>query len=121
MTAPITLERRKGFTPKQRAAVLKAAEHICHYCKGLIQEGQAWEVEHITPLAMGGTNHPDNLAPIHQKPCHREKTRKDVGEIARAVRLHEKHTGARTRKGTMPGSRNSRFKRRIDGRTEIRS
>ncbi len=114
MTAPITLERRKGFTPKQRAAVFQAAQGRCHICGGQIQAGQDWDVDHVIPLAMGGSNDPENLRQAHAV-CHRgagSKTSRDVAEIARAVRLHEKHTGARKPRGWGP------YRRRMNGTVE---
>jgi hypothetical protein len=42
--------------------------------------------DHITPLAMGGSNHFSNLQPL-SKDDHREKTRKDVRAIAKSRRI----------------------------------
>jgi hypothetical protein len=51
------------------------------------------------------------------KPCHATKTAKrDVPEIARTRRLVEKRANIRTKRGApMQGSRNSKFKRKMDG------
>ena len=61
-------------------------------CGGLIKVGEAWEVEHIRPLSMGGDNEPENLAPAHVK-CHAVKTASEAGPRAKADRLRAKHTG----------------------------
>ncbi len=111
---------RRTMTAKRRAEVFASASGVCHICQGKIAVGEAWQVEHVIPLALGGDDDGDNLQPAHTK-CHRAKTSLDVTQIARAKRLHERHTGARIRKGTMPGSRASKFKRRMDGTVEIRS
>jgi hypothetical protein len=35
--------------------------------------------------------------------------------IAKVKRVHQKHIGATRPKGTMPGSKNSKWKRKMDG------
>jgi 5-methylcytosine-specific restriction endonuclease McrA len=60
-----------GLTPAKWAAMLERAEKRCHYC------GEQFEVfelerEHMTPLARGGRNHPDNIVPSCA-PCNRRK------------------------------------------------
>lgn len=85
---------RRSFNARQREAIFTAAGGVCHICGGLIGL-KAWEVEHVLPLALGGSNEPDNLRPAHVA-CHAEKTAKaDVPAIARAERLRLKHMGAR--------------------------
>jgi 5-methylcytosine-specific restriction enzyme A len=93
--SPIPIEPRKGFTTKQRAAVFSEHGGICHLCKAPIQAGQAWDIDHVLPLALGGTNDAANLRPAHAK-CHRgagSKTSDDVKAISRADRLAKKHFG----------------------------
>ena len=93
--SPIPIELRKAFTTKQRAAVLSEHGGICHLCNEPIQAGQAWDIDHVLPLALGGTNDAANLRPAHAK-CHRgvgSKTSDDVKAISRADRLAKKHFG----------------------------
>lgn len=102
--SPIPLEARKGFTPKQRAAVFLEHGGICHLCNGKIQVGQAFDIDHVIPLALGGTNDASNLRPAHSR-CHRgtgSKTSDDVAAISRADRLAQKHFGIRKPKGRWP-------------------
>lgn len=85
---------RRSFTAKQRQQIFDAASGLCHLCGGAIGF-KPWEVEHVLPLALGGSNDADNLRPAHVG-CHAEKTAKaDVPAIARAERLRQKHSGAR--------------------------
>lgn len=98
--SPIPIEPRKGFTTKQRAAVFLESGGICHICQGKIQVGQAFDIDHVIPLALGGTNEPDNLRPVHVR-CHRgtdSKTSDDVKAISRADRLAKKHFGMTPKK-----------------------
>lgn len=93
--SPIPIEARKGFTTKQRAAVFLEHGGLCAICQGKIQVGQAFDIDHVIPLALGGTNEPSNLRPVHER-CHRgtgSKTSDDVKAIARADRLAKKHFG----------------------------
>lgn len=56
---------------------------ICHVCK----RGGATSVDHIVPVAEGGTHDDTNLAPIHPAPCHRDKTERERKRaIARRAR-----------------------------------
>jgi 5-methylcytosine-specific restriction protein A len=54
---------------RRRQRVLAKFMGACHWCgrKG------ATEVDHVVPLAEGGSDTEQNLAPIHSD-CHREKT-----------------------------------------------
>ena len=62
------------MTPKQRVAarrrVLRDAGLVCHWCG----RAGADTVDHVIPLSEGGPDTEANLAPIHARPCHVEKT-----------------------------------------------
>ncbi len=77
----------------RKATVLRRDAGICHVCR---QPGAA-EVDHILPVAEGGSHHLDNLAAIHADPCHRHKTRTEIarGQARRpkARRDPELHPG----------------------------
>lgn len=62
---------------KQREKVLRLSP-ICYICKAKGKFTLATEVDHIKALINGGTNDMDNLAAIC-KPCHKAKSRKDMG------------------------------------------
>lgn len=57
--------------------ILDRDMRICHVCH---QPG-ADQVDHVIPVAEGGTDSDLNLAAIHGEPCHRRKT---AAEAARA-------------------------------------
>lgn len=82
----VTLEPRKAFTPKQRAEVLLANGGRCYLSGAKIAAGDAWDVEHVIPLAQGGTNAPGNLKPALKDP-HKVKSAKDAADTAKARRL----------------------------------
>jgi 5-methylcytosine-specific restriction enzyme A len=102
----------RQMSPKRRLEVFTAAAGICHICGGRIDGArEAWDVEHVIPLALCDRDDDANLRPAHAS-CHRSKTSTDITNIARAKRLHEKHTGARKPKGWGP------FRKRMNGLVE---
>lgn len=63
----------------RRKRVLARYLDTCHVCG----KRGADQVDHVVPLAEGGSDDELNLAPIHSEPCHREKT----AEESRRARL----------------------------------
>lgn len=106
---------RKRFSPKERLRIFSLHGGICHLCEGKIQVGDAWDIEHVTPLALGGDNSDDNCQLAHRK-CHSQKSREDVGNIARAKRREARHLGIKKSRNPLPGGRSSPWKRTMDGR-----
>lgn len=85
---------RRSFSQKDRARIFAASGGVCHLCKGQIQVGEAWEVEHVIAYALTRDNSDENLRPAHKK-CHETKTRQqDVPAIAKAKRREANHSGA---------------------------
>lgn len=103
---------RRYLTQKKRAELVLAQGGRCSICGRKLKPGHI-EFDHIQALIHGGDNEPDNWRALCADPCHRNKTRADVQAKAKVDRLA---LGGRQRKGPpIAGSRNSRFKRRIDG------
>jgi 5-methylcytosine-specific restriction protein A len=75
-----------------RARVFARHEGKCHISGRVIRTGEAWELEHIKPLSMGGAHAEPNLAPALVAK-HREKTAKEAGARAKADRTRLKHLG----------------------------
>ena len=108
------MTRRRNMTSLRRARIFDAACGICHICGEKIQIGEAWEAEHKIALRISDDDSDANLAPAH-KHCHKPKTKTDAGLIAKVKRVHAKHIGAHRPKATIPGSKASGWKRKIDG------
>ena len=79
-------------TPKRNPKCVRMAlammlarrqDECCARCGGFIN-AQFGDIDHITPLAQGGTWDPDNLQLLH-KGCHDEKTVEDLRELLRAA------------------------------------
>jgi 5-methylcytosine-specific restriction endonuclease McrA len=101
---------RRRLSRIQRAALFKAHAGICHLCGGRIGVGEAWQADHVIPLALGGTD----MAPAHVK-CHARKTPRDIAAIAKAKRRELRHLGIGRSGRPMLGSRASGWKRHLDG------
>jgi len=71
------MAEREPFTHELREAVLQAHKHTCQYC----MDATAAEVDHIWPVAKGGTNDFGNLIAACRS-CNRRK---------RAGRIHERY------------------------------
>ena len=109
--------RRPTFSTSFRLSLFLKRKGICTACAQKIEAGKAWDIDHILPLALRGTNEPDNLQ-ILCRSCHKTKTaRFDVPRIAKTKRLKARHLGARAPSTRpIPGSRRSPWKRKMDGR-----
>jgi len=64
-----TLSERVTFTHQQRDAIIKSQNGVCKCCK---KESNKFQIDHIRPLANGGTNDINNLQALCLG-CHREK------------------------------------------------
>lgn len=97
-------------------------------CEGILPDGSKcstnlWQkmrhFDHIIPDALGGDNSLTNCA-VLCLPCHGAKTQKiDVPMIAKAKRVYDKHNGIK-KTSRFPGSRDSKFKKRMDGTVVLR-
>lgn len=115
------MSRRRSISTRERVRLFTLHKGQCHICKGRIDgTREAWEVEHETPLSMGGADDDQNRKLAHTK-CHKAKTRKDAGNLAKAKRNEARHIGARaTPKAILPGSKASKWKKRLDGTVVLR-
>lgn len=106
---------RRRFSETKLMARLLEFDGRCAECKAKIDMKNQPEWDHVIPLALGGTDTLDNLQPLC-RPCHRAKTGTDKGHIAKAGRMNRRAAGiGRTVKHPLPGSRNSKWKKKLDG------
>jgi hypothetical protein len=91
---------------------------ICHISGRKIMPGEKWEAEHILAICNGGRNCESNMAPALVKP-HKVKTAADLALKAKNDRVRKRHLGIRKR-STFPGSRDSKFKRKVSGEVVLR-
>lgn len=82
----------------------------CYICEGIIVPSTTkWEAEHVIPMAFGGTE----TMPVHPH-CHKPKTAKDLGDIAKGKRVYDQTYGIKRSKGSF---RNQKWKRKVSGET----
>lgn len=106
---------RRCISTKERASIFLAAGGRCHLCGGAIGATEAWDVEHVIPLAQGGEDGGDNLRPAHRK-CHKAKTAQDATDTARAKRREASHRGWKAPSvRPLPFGKRSAFKKKLDG------
>jgi len=108
--------RRPTFSTTFRLSLFLDRSGTCARCTQRIHAGQAWDIDHVIPLALGGNNEPENLQ-ILCRSCHQAKTHlSDIPRIAKTKRQKAKHLGARSHsRRPIPGSRSSPWKRKMDG------
>lgn len=76
-----------------RARVFLRAGGRCYLSGRVIRPGDAWELEHVKPLSMGGEHRETNLEPALVD-AHREKTSAEASVRAKCDRIRLKHIGA---------------------------
>lgn len=116
---PYAVEKRKPLTSKQRAQLFVEHDGVCCICHHKIDSVRDMWDEHVNPLWLNGDNAASNRAPAHVE-CARVKTAREAKTRAKGRRIAEKHMGARKAKRPMPGSRASRWKKKLDGTVEPR-
>lgn len=107
--------KRVRITAKMRADIFLRHNGVCHLCSLKVHPGEEWDVSHEIPLEAGGKDDDTNWLVAHRK-CHRVHTAKvDAPLIAKTKRMHQRHIGAKKSKNPIPGSRDSPWKRKMDG------
>jgi 5-methylcytosine-specific restriction protein A len=78
--------------PRVRLRVFQRYDGVCYLSGRKILAGEAWEVEHVRPLGLGGENRERNLRPALVEP-HKAKTAVDRDLMSKADRIAKKHRG----------------------------
>lgn len=114
MTDVATTPRRR-LTARERLQVWERTGGVCVVCARQIDGvREAWIVEHMRALELGGVDDVDNMGPAHLA-CAQEKTRADHKAAAKAKRVKARHLGISTPRSPLPGGKKSRWKRKVTG------
>lgn len=101
-----------------RLRVFARHDGVCHLSGRRIQAGDAWDIDHIVALANGGEHREANLAPA-LRTKHREKTADDVKQKAKNDRVRKRYLGIK-KPSKFACSRDSKFKKKLDGSVVLR-
>lgn len=119
---------RREFTRKTRREALKRSGGRCEADDaryGLTERcdadlGYGVRFDHYLPNEFNGSNHLDNCRSVCVK-CHKYATANDIRNIRKADRCRDKHAGTFWKqKRPFPGSRNSKFKKKVSGEVVLR-
>lgn len=102
--------------PRVKLRIIERQDGKCAACsRKLGLAGERVEFDHITALVLGGENREGNLRAVCQ-PCHRAKTAQDVAQKAQDARRKATRYGVKAPpRSPIPGSKASRWKRKMDG------
>lgn len=85
--------KRGAMSRMRRLRIFEAHGGVCCLCQTKIDGvREAWIVEHLRALVLGGADTDDNLAPAHER-CRRVKDKADVAAGAKAKRVKARHLG----------------------------
>jgi 5-methylcytosine-specific restriction protein A len=104
---------RKEFSTRTKALAFQRANGKCDECGIRLQPGRI-AYDHVVPDGLNGDTGIDNCAVLCVA-CHKQKTRGDVGNIAKAKRREARHIGAHKSRNPLPGGKLSKWKRKITG------
>ena len=91
---------RREFTKAVSVAIIKrASQNDVPYCEECHQQATRFHIDHIDPDGLQ-TDKSKKLKPEEGRllclPCHAEKTKADVANIAKAKRREAKHLGVKS-------------------------
>lgn len=114
------MPKRREFTKAVKVAAYERSQGHCEACTARLEVGR-FQYDHVLAAALGGPPTLDNCKVLCTN-CHGGKTGlEDIPIIAKSNRVRNKHIGAATRKQRkIPGSKGTRFKRKIDGTVVLR-
>jgi 5-methylcytosine-specific restriction endonuclease McrA len=118
---PVEVEKRRKLTKREKAEVCLRQRGRCALC----EEKLSVEIDfdHVIPLALGGKQTLDNFEALCRD-CHKDKTRLDRWQIAKAERQagRKGQSARREKNGPRLQSRgfDTRFRKKMNGEVEVR-
>ena len=82
--------------------------------------GEPFQLDHRIALVNGGTHSESNLQIVCTE-CHKGKTKQDVAVKAKTARVVRKQVAGIKKPSRFACSRNSKFKKRLDGTVVLRN
>lgn len=106
------------FPPRVKVRILERFKRRCANCGNLIVAGR-WICDHIIALINGGQNRESNGQPLCDI-CNPHKNAADVAEKSAIAETIKSHYGLKKPKHPMPGSRQSKWKKKVSGEVVLR-
>lgn len=113
MTEDVGTTARGHLSTRRKLSIWEREKGLCMLCGCRLQPG-AFIYEHVRALELGGTDTDDNIR-LTCLPCAGEKTRDDHKRAGKAKRVKSKHLGLKKSKNPLPGSKGSKWKRKMNG------
>lgn len=113
MTEDVGTTARGNLSTRRKLAIWERERGLCMLCGCRLTPGN-FIYEHVRALELGGTDTDDNIR-LTCLPCAGEKTRDDHRRTAKAKRVKVKHLGLKKSKNPLPGSKGSRWRKKMDG------
>ena len=108
-----------AIPPRVKDRVARKAGDRCQKCTREIGGKLRAEFDHVTPLILGGGHRESNLQLICNE-CHGAKTRLDVKIKAKVARVRQRQKLGIRNLSRFQCSRQSRWKKRMDGSVVLR-
>lgn len=105
--------------PRVRLRVFNRDDGRCQCgCNRKIRPGESWQTDHRPALINGGENRESKLITLLTE-HHKKQTAVDVAEKSKIARIRARHLGIK-KPGTFPCSKNSPWRKKINGQVERR-
>lgn len=113
--------KRPPMSPARRRYLFQLHGGVCCRCEEQIDPVRdRWEVGHFIPWEISRDNSEGNLKPEHYD-CHRRWTREhDQTLIAKVHRQEDMYFGVKRSANPVPGSKDTPFRKRMNGTVEYR-
>jgi 5-methylcytosine-specific restriction protein A len=107
------LARRKSYNVAQRRAIFEANDGICWRCRTKIDTlKEEWHVGHVgVAHSFGG----EVVAPEHKSCNMKDCYEVVIPAVAKSNRIWSKRNEKKTSRNPVPGSKNSKFKKCMNG------
>jgi len=120
LAGPYSTVKRMEFSHATRKGGLARSKGHCERCGSPFSPSNRPEFHHITEAAEGGKATLDNCQVLGAKCCHRKETREYVARKSKANRQSNEGHWLKETKASMPGSKGSKWRKRMNGIVELR-
>jgi 5-methylcytosine-specific restriction endonuclease McrA len=117
------MTRRRKFPRCTYLGILRRQKlHCACGCNVKLTRREGYQFDHITALALGGADTPENLRAVRVR-CHKKISAVDIRMVRKADRQRKYHLGVKKRRFSKLASRGfeKRLRKYMDGTVEVRT